>query len=285
MVLEHGVGYDHVLLFHIRIDDVAVLAFALIIEGGADAGLGGIEGVGEADGDFLVGAGIVIGEYFGGIVEVGAAGGVERDGEVVDLDDVFVVGVGDVGVLDADASAVDVLIEGRADVVAGAGGAAAAEVAASEDDTAFGAVVRGGVVADVEGVIGGAEEEVHADGVAEGGVEFAEGELDVALAVASALEVIVVGGGDGAGGSIEVDLGYLGDYAELGGAGAVGGIAVLDGGGEGYDGGGGGLEAFDVGYAVGLGADVLEEELEEGGFANGVVVSECPVLGGRCPGW
>ena len=41
------------------------------------------------------------------------------------------------------------------------------------------------------------------------------------------------------------------------------------------------MEAFDVGYAVGLGGDVLEEELEEGGFADvAEVVGACPVGGG-----
>ena len=177
--------------------------------------------------------------------------------------------------LDASAEAVEVLAERGADMVASAGGVIAFEVVASEDYAAFGAVVRGGVVADVEIAIGGAEEEVHADGVAKAGVEEIEGELDVAAAGAVALNVAAAGG-DGAGAG---ELGDLGDDAKLGGAGAVGGGAILDGGGEGYEGGGGGLEAFYIGYAVGLGGDVLKKELEEGGFADvAVVVGACPVL-------
>ena len=93
----------------------------------------------------------------------------------------------------------------------------------------------------------------------------------MAAAGAVALNVAAAGG-DGAGAG---ELGDLSYDAELGGA---GGGAVLDGIGEGYEGGGGGLEAFDVGYAVDI-VDVLEEELEEGGFADlSVVVGACPVL-------
>ena len=49
-VLEHGVGYDHVLLFLVGIDYVAVLADAVVVEGAADARLGGGERAGEVDG-------------------------------------------------------------------------------------------------------------------------------------------------------------------------------------------------------------------------------------------
>ena len=191
----------------------------LVIEGAADAGLGIGEIVVKVDGDVLVGGGI--GGEGSGVVEVGAAGGVVRDYEVVDFEAVGVVSES-AFTLHTSADAVEVLAEGRADVVASAGGVGAVEVVACEDYAAFGAVVRGGVFADDEVVIVGAKEEVHADGVAEIGVEIFEVELDVALAGAVALSVGAVGG-DGGGAVEDRDLG---DDAELGGAGAV-----LDGGG------------------------------------------------------
>ena len=112
-VLEHGVGYDHVLLFLVRVNYVTVLADAIVVKGGADAGLGVGEGAGEVDGCGVYGG------YFSIIVDIDFTIGSVRDGQIVDFEAVGVVSRG-AFVLHAGADAVEVLAEGWADVVASA---------------------------------------------------------------------------------------------------------------------------------------------------------------------
>ena len=113
LVLEDGVGDEHHFFLAVGIDDVAVLADALVVEGGADAGLGVAEEVGagaEIDGEWGK-----VADF--GIVHLGRSTKV-RDGDIVDLHAVGVVGQGGVDAGGASIVAVDVVAEGWADVVA-----------------------------------------------------------------------------------------------------------------------------------------------------------------------
>ena len=158
--MEHGVGDEHHFFLTVGIDDVAVLTDALIVEGGADAGLGVAEEVGagaEIDGEWGKG-----GDF--AIVHLGRATKV-RDGDIVDFQAVGVIGYGGVGAGGASAGAVDAVAEGWADVVADVVGV---EVGAGEEEAAVGAVVRGGAGVGIgEVVIFGAVEDMHAGGGAE----------------------------------------------------------------------------------------------------------------------
>ena len=152
-----------------------------------------------------------------------------------------VVVTGSTGNLHASADAVEVLAEGRADVVAGV---------FTDVDAAFGAVVGGGVGVGVgEGGVGGAEEEEHAEAV--GGVGVVELELHVAFDAAAAivaLDVVAAGGDWGGRVGDQAGHGEVGEQEVFNGAAVVVGAAVaaLDGGGDGYLGAAGGFEAIAV---------------------------------------
>ena len=219
----------------------------------------------------------------------------------MDLDDVFIVSVGKVGMLSADASAVDVLIEGWADVVA-----VAAVVDVVDEDAAFGAVVGGGVGFGVgELVVGGAEEEEHAEAVIRVGV--VELELDVAFDAAAAivaLDVVAAGGDRGGRVGGQAGHGEIGEQEVFNGAAVVVGAAVaaLDGGGDGYLGAAGGFEAIavDDASAQGVGyrleediggrilfadlAEVLAARPEAGGVVDAEVVLAVVSNGADCSG-
>ena len=187
-VLEDGVGDEHHFLFAVGIDDVAVLADALIVEGGADAGLGVAEEVGagaEIDGDGGEGGDASCVDGFKAIRVIG-------DGEVMDFQAVGVIGQGGVDAGGASLVPVDVVAEGRADVVADVVGV---ELGAADDDAAVGAVEGGGAGVSVgEFVILGAVEHEHTDG---GAVGLEEGIVKTKFDVA----------GDGGGGVLVLAVG------------------------------------------------------------------------------
>ena len=230
--MEHGVGDEHHFFLTVGIDDVAVLTDALIVEGGADAGLGVAEEVGagaEIDGGGGEGGDA---SFVDGFEVIGVIG----DGEVMDFQAVGVIGYGGVGAGGAGAGAVDVVAEGWADVVADVVGV---ELGAADDDAAVGAVEGGGAGVSVgELVVFGAVEHEHADG---GAVGLEEGIVKTKFDVAGdggvgveVVEVVVLAvgevGGDG-GGGVERGHDIADEVLHGGGAGAIAYVTRLDGGG------------------------------------------------------
>ena len=288
-VLEDGVGDEHHFFVSIGIDDVAVLTLALVVEGGADAGLGVAEEVGagaEIGGDGREGGDA---SFVDGFEVIGVIG----DGEVMDFQAVGVIGHGGVGAGGAGAGAVNAVAEGRADVVADVVGV---EIGAADDDAAVGAVEGGGAGIGVgELVVFGAVEHEHADG---GAVGLDEGVVKIKFDVAGdggvgievvGVVVLAVGevGGDG-GGSVE--RGH--DIADevLHGGGAGGGVVFALTAGAGLDGGGYGYERTIGAFEIGMEGDrceaadagefvVLKEDADDGGDADFVFVAvDSPVF-------